>query len=95
MALKLSPESRSSKRSVTMIEKGLSSIAIRQDRRIFASGGWDSKLRIWNYRNLKQLGKLGHHSQEISSLDFRADGQLACASRDGSISIWNLYRTED
>ena len=39
-------------------QQGIADLAIRQDQRIFASAGWDSKIRIFNYAKFKPLANL-------------------------------------
>lgn len=39
-------------------EPGIQDIAIRQDGKIFAAGGWDGKIRVYSYRKMKPLAVL-------------------------------------
>jgi len=71
---------------------GISDIKIRQDQRIFASAGWDKRVRIYNWRKHKPLAILKYHSESIFAVDFNFKTQfLASASKDKKIAIWLLY----
>ena len=39
-------------------QQGIADLAIRQDQRIFASAGWDNKIRVFNYVKSKPLAIL-------------------------------------
>lgn len=39
-------------------QQGIADLAIREDQRIFASAGWDNKIRVFNYAKCKPLATL-------------------------------------
>ncbi|KII85233.1 hypothetical protein PLICRDRAFT_116623 [Plicaturopsis crispa FD-325 SS-3] len=49
---------------------GNSAIAIRDDGRVCAVGGWDGKIRLYSTRSLKPLGTLDYHKSACQSLSF-------------------------
>lgn len=81
----------SSQRKIALESSGLSSITTRSDRCICASGGADSVIRFWKYRNMRSLGSIEYHQKEITNVQFHRNHHFMSASRDGSISIWNVY----
>ena len=85
-------ESLKLKRKVQVKEEGINSVAIRRDRRIFATGGWDGKARLWDYKKCEPLAVLKYHSKEVADVDYRSrDGMLVTASRDTTLALWSVY----
>ena len=76
-----------------LINEGLSSLKIRQDQKILATGGWDNKTRIFSWKTLKPLAILEYHCGSVQSLDFSDNKLLACGSADHRISIWKIFDT--
>ena len=71
---------------------GLSSVAVRPDGRIFASGGWDRRVRVWQWRKLKPLAVLKHHTATVHAVHFSACSRwLATASGDRTIALWSVF----
>lgn len=75
---------------------GFNDIALRNDDKILALGGWDMSVRIfqWRRRRLpKALAVLkGTFEDTVSGVAFSSDSRfLAACSRDKNISIWSLY----
>jgi len=74
-----------------LINEGLSSMKIRQDNKILATGGWDNKTRLFAWKNLRPLAVLDYHTGSIQSLAFSDDKLLACGSTDHKISVWKIF----
>ncbi|XP_071944079.1 guanine nucleotide-binding protein subunit beta-like protein 1 [Antedon mediterranea] len=79
---------------------GLSDIKIRQDNKIFTTGGWDNRIRLFSFQKCKPLAVLDYHTESILSLAFSYplaefdNGQLlAVGGKDSLISIWSLYQS--
>jgi WD40 repeat protein len=71
---------------------GLSSVSSRPDGRIFAAGGWDRRVRLWQWRNFKPLAVLKHHTGTVHSVHFsHCSRWLATASADKTIGLWALF----
>lgn len=75
---------------VQMPEEGVGDISMRPDNRIVATGCWDSCVRIFHVRTGKSLAVLQQHRASIAAVEFSASGLLACASRDKTISLWDV-----
>ena len=75
---------------------GLSSLCVRPDGRIFAAGGWDHRVRLWQWRNQKPLAVLKHHTATVNVVHFSPCSRwLASASNDRTIALWNLFPPRD
>ncbi|XP_029424139.1 guanine nucleotide-binding protein subunit beta-like protein 1 isoform X2 [Nannospalax galili] len=70
---------------------GIAEVAIRPDRKILATAGWDHRIRIFHWRTMKPLAVLTFHSSSVHCVAFAADGLLAAGSKDQRISLWSLY----
>jgi len=72
---------------------GISSLRVRPDGKIAASGGWDKRVRLWQWRKMKPLAVLRHHTATVNSVDFSPCCQwLASGSSDGTVALWSgLY----
>ncbi|XP_028396534.1 guanine nucleotide-binding protein subunit beta-like protein 1 [Dendronephthya gigantea] len=73
---------------------GVSDVKIRGDCKIFATAGWDCKLRVFSWKSLKPLAILNYHTQTVNALTFSncSEQLLAAGSKDGRISLWSLYK---
>lgn len=71
-------------------EEGIGDVSMRCDNRILAAGCWDSCVRLFHVRTGKKLAVLKQHRASIAAVQFGKSGQLVCASRDKSISIWEI-----
>ncbi|ORX77616.1 WD40 repeat-like protein [Anaeromyces robustus] len=78
---------------------GFADIKFRYDDKIFATAGWDSKIRIFHAKKLIPLAILSYHRGGIQELDFlkkenENDGkinELISCSKDGCLSLWKIY----
>eukprot|EP01132_Coremiostelium_polycephalum_P007708 gene7708-9482_t len=71
---------------------GISDVKIRSDEKIYATSGWDRRVRIYNLKKHCPLAILKFHTDSIYSLDFSTDYILATASKDLKIALWSIYR---
>lgn len=76
---------------------GISSVRFRSDQRIFATAGWDHRVRVFHSRKLQPLAVLKFHTESVFGLDFSPDDALlASASKDHKLALWSVYPpTED
>jgi WD40 repeat protein len=49
---------------------GQQSLRVRSDGRLFVTGGWDSRIRIYSARTLKEVAVLKWHKEGIYAVDF-------------------------
>ncbi|CAG8503430.1 1634_t:CDS:10 [Ambispora leptoticha] len=49
---------------------GISYVCIRSDSKIFATAGWDARVRIFSAKNLKPLAILSYHNESVHALAF-------------------------
>jgi WD40 repeat protein len=82
-----------SNNSISLVNPGLNSIKIRKlDLKIFATGGWDSRIRVYGLKKQKLLVVLDFHKEAVNSIDFSLkNGMMAAGSNDNLISLWTLY----
>jgi len=74
---------------------GIAALCLRPDRRIFASGGWDKRIRIWQRRNLKPLAVIHHHTGTVNAVHFSTCSRwLLSGSEDRTLALWSLYSGE-
>lgn len=78
---------------------GINCIRIRKDQKVFASGGWDGRVRIFSWKSLRPLAVLTEHSSggimdivysEAKITMWKAP-IMAAAGMDGQITLWDLY----
>lgn len=77
---------------------GCNVVKLRQDRKIFACGGWDGYLRLFSWKSLRLLAVLTEHQAGVTDVAFCNEVVKAWNSKimavcgaDGVISLWNLY----
>jgi WD40 repeat protein len=75
---------------------GVSICRFRQDGRIFAVGGWDKRLRIFDRStSAAPLAILRGHEASVNSVDWAPDattsGLLATGAADGRVYIWRCF----
>lgn len=77
---------------IDITNSGVSCVNIRGDGKLFVTGGWDSRLRLFSAKNLRPLAVLCQHRGSIRCLAFATDKTLAAGSNDCTISVWSLYK---
>lgn len=78
--------------SVSVTNPGVGDVAVRGDGRIFASGGWDHRVRIFSLRKFSPLVVLMYHTGSVHCVSFAPDNALATGSKDGYIALWDVYK---
>ena len=76
---------------ITLVNPGINCIRIRSDSKIFVTGGWDSRVRVYAVKKLNLLAVLSFHKEAINSIAFSQSNLMAVGSNDGIVSFWNLY----
>lgn len=60
---------------------------------LFATGGGDAAVRVWDFVYKNQAAVLNNHRQAVSSVMFSPDGKyLASGSLDASVLIWQVLQ---
>ncbi|GAB6026713.1 Guanine nucleotide binding protein (G protein), beta polypeptide 1-like [Chamberlinius hualienensis] len=81
-------------KTVTMTNAGSTCIKIHPQSIYVSVTSWDNNLRIFSWRKMKPLAVLNVHLESIQSLAYGTKGSdvvLAAGSKDGRVSLWNLY----
>jgi len=66
-------------------------IDIAEDNTHLVSGGWDNSVKVWDYKNAKEIKSFDYHKDMIRDICFSKDNSMvASASRDNTIKITNL-----
>lgn len=77
---------------IEMTNPGLNCVKIRpSDAKIFASGGWDKRIRVFGSKKKNLLVALDFHKEAINTIGFSEVNLMAAGSNDGIISFWDLY----
>lgn len=77
---------------------GINCIKIRKDQKIFCSGGWDGRVRIFSWKSLRPLAVLTDHKASISDIEYSNEKVdlwkspiMATSGSDSQIALWNIY----
>lgn len=102
---------------------GQQGLTVRNDEKIFATAGWDGRMRVYSTKAMKELAVLKWHKEGCYALGFahvqddtrnsdadddtmvqksmtvaekrdekaRMTHWLAAGSKDGKVSMWNIY----
>ncbi|XP_007506155.1 guanine nucleotide-binding protein subunit beta-like protein 1 isoform X2 [Monodelphis domestica] len=83
-------------RTQELTNPGIADVVIRPDGKILATAGWDHRIRLFGWKQLKPLAVLDYHSAAVHCVAFSDPGQpreqlLAGGSKDQRISVWSVY----
>ena len=71
-------------------ERGVASVVFAPDGKVFASGGWDGTIRIWDTQTLEPRHVLAGLNG-VSELAFSPDGRLLASAGEGNlVTLWNV-----
>lgn len=84
---------------ISITNEGCNIVRLRPDRKVFASGGWDGRLRVFSWKSLRLLAVLNEHQGgKVTDVQFSPSAVrfwdaniMAASGSDGTISLWNLY----
>lgn len=87
------------KSDIAIKNAGVHRVRIRKDLKVFASAGWDGRLRIFSWKSLRPLAVLTEHKGELLDVAYSEAKVtmwnapvMAAAGKDGQISLWDLYK---
>lgn len=76
-------------------QPGVSACAIRGDGKIVASGCWDGKIRVYEYKRKSKgrvLAVLKYHAATVTDVLFAPDDSyLVSTARDGAVALWPIF----
>ncbi|RIB25881.1 WD40-repeat-containing domain protein [Gigaspora rosea] len=79
-------------KSTTIKYAGIAEVKIRSDGKIFATAGWDMKIRIFSSKSMKPLAILSYHRESVYALAFsHIKHYLVGGGKDQRISLWKIY----
>jgi len=64
---------------------GQQALTARPDGRIFATAGWDSRVRVYSAKAMKELAVLKWHKEGCYALAFAADAKVRSGEEDGVV----------
>eukprot|EP00908_Phaeocystis_cordata_P014678 Transcript_25781.p2 GENE.Transcript_25781~~Transcript_25781.p2 ORF type:complete len:292 (-),score=109.68 Transcript_25781:2767-3642(-) len=71
---------------------GIQAVCVRPDAKLLATGGWDRRVRLWQWGKWKALAVLRHHTGTVNAVHFsHCSRWLASASNDRTVAIWTLF----
>jgi WD40 repeat protein len=77
-------------------ERIVYSLAFSPDGKRLASGGWDSRIGLWDVETGKLVAGLHEHSSAVVALAFSQDGRmLASAGVDKRLVLWHRLQEND
>ncbi|GAB5035506.1 guanine nucleotide-binding protein subunit beta-like protein 1 homolog [Nannochloropsis oceanica] len=80
-------------KSLSLKHPGVGAVVVRSDEKLFATGGWDHRVRIFRWQDGAPLAVLRGHSESVNSLAFSSDmSTLVSVGKDARVASWEgLY----
>lgn len=86
-------------KEVNITNPGVSCLVIRPDKKLFVTGCWDYRIRLFSMKSFKLLVVLNNYSQTVLEVRYSPSkveawncvSLLAAAGQDGRITLWNIY----
>lgn len=83
---------------IALKNAGINSVSIRKDQKVFSTGGWDGRVRIFSWKSMRPLAVLTEHKTAVTDISYSSDKVslwkapiMAVSGLDGQISLWDLY----
>eukprot|EP01127_Copromyxa_protea_P011006 TRINITY_DN2736_c0_g1_i1.p1 TRINITY_DN2736_c0_g1~~TRINITY_DN2736_c0_g1_i1.p1 ORF type:complete len:323 (-),score=60.97 TRINITY_DN2736_c0_g1_i1:5-952(-) len=79
-------------KEATLPKQGINELGVRRDKKIVVGAGWDHRIRLWQWKDLKPLGALKYHNEGVSSVVLsKVDNMMISGGQDAKLAIWNIY----
>lgn len=87
------------KTDIAIKNRGVNRIRVRaRDQKVFASAGWDGRVRVFSWKSLRPLAVLTEHKRNVLDLVYSPgvvamwkSPIMATTGEEGSIALWDLY----
>ncbi len=91
--LELAQHRCTKKKSILLKHPGVGAVKVRRDEKLFATGGWDHRVRLFRWQDGVPLAVLRGHSESVNSLAFSSDlSTLVSGGKDAKVASWEgLY----
>ena len=68
----------------------ITTLAFSPDSRVLAAGGLSGAIKLYDVFTGRELRRLDGHTESVNSVAFNLLGQLASASNDKTIKLWDI-----
>lgn len=83
---------------IIMKNAGVNVLKIRNDKKVFVSGGWDGRLRVYSWKSLRPLAVLTEHKAALQDICFSdcainlwSSPIMAAGGLDSAVTLWDIY----
>jgi WD40 repeat protein len=86
---------------IVVPHEGLAEVVLREDGRLFATAGWDHRVRLFETHTLQPLAILKEHTETVQCVAMNGkqngiqesyqSGLIATGSKDAKIALYQLY----
>jgi len=78
-------------RSVETVHQATMTVAVSHGGGLFATGGADAVVRLWDWNSMKCVGEFVGHSGCVNKVAFSADdATLVSVAEDGTMAVWDV-----
>jgi len=70
----------------------ISALAVSPDQSLFATGGYDHLIKLWDIDTQRVIGELGQRRNQVSALVFADEVHVVAGYEDGTIRLWSVSK---